>query len=396
MRVAGLFAGIGGIELGLERAGHTTELLCENDPAAKAVLAKRFPDAPLMDDIRSIRSLPKVDLVAAGFPCQDLSQAGTTNGIDGAKSGLVKALLQLIAATPRTRRPEWILIENVPFMLQLARGRAIRYVTDELGRLGYLWAYRVVDTRAFGLPHRRRRVLLLASRSGDPRAAILAKDRGEPESGVKDRLACGFYWTEGNRGLGWAVDAIPPLKGSSGLGIPSPPGIWLPDGRIVVPDIRDAERLQGFRANWTRPAAREGSRGIGARWRLVGNAVSVPISEWIGQRVKVAEDFDPVDLKPLLDDERWPAAAWGKDGKIYPTHVSAFPVRRRAESIDQFLRFPVTPLSTRAAQGFLARLKASGLRVPDQFITDLEGHVEVGRVGSPEAKSDVQQPIAAA
>src|SRR4051812_25429476 len=75
LRVAGLFAGIGGIELGLHRAGHSSELLCEIDEGARAVLATHFPGVQLLPDVRELRELPPVDLVAAGFPCRDLSQA---------------------------------------------------------------------------------------------------------------------------------------------------------------------------------------------------------------------------------------------------------------------------------------------------------------------------------
>jgi DNA (cytosine-5)-methyltransferase 1 len=374
LRVAGLFAGIGGIELGLQRAGHQTELLCENDPAATAVLARWFPKIPLKEDVRSLRSLPRVDLVAAGFPCQDLSQAGETNGIKGPKSGVVKRLLELIEARPANRRPSWVLIENVPFMLHLARGRAIKFLTDQLSDLGYMWAYRVVDTRAFGLPQRRRRVVLLASNADDPRWVLLAQDRSETNPGPADGHACGFYWTEGNRGLGWAVDAIPPLKGSSGLGIPSPPGIWMPDGRIVIPDIRDAERLQGFRPNWTKPEVDE-RRATGARWRLVGNAVSVQVSEWIGTRLRILKEYDASETEVILNGQGWPNAAWGRGRKAYRVDVSAWPVHRKCESLEQFLRYPVAPLSAKASRGFLARLKASNLRVHDPFMADLAAHI---------------------
>ena len=79
---AGLFAGIGGLELGLSRAGHETALLCEIDRAALAVLEARFPKVPRKTDVRDLKSLPaKTDLLVAGFPCQDLSQAGKTAGI---------------------------------------------------------------------------------------------------------------------------------------------------------------------------------------------------------------------------------------------------------------------------------------------------------------------------
>ena len=104
------------------------------------------------------------------------------------------------------------------------------------------------------IPQRRRRVYLLASRSENPEEYLFGEDAGEPDKEHHAGRACGFYWTEGLRGLGWAVDAVPTLKGGSTIGIPSPPAIWMPDGRIVTPDIRDAEQLQGFDPDWTKPA----------------------------------------------------------------------------------------------------------------------------------------------
>ena len=99
-------------------------------------------------------------------------------------------------------------------------------------------------------------------------------------------MACGFYWTEGIRGLGWAFDAIPTLKGGSTVGIPSPPAIILPDGIIVKLNIQDAERIQGFEAGWTQPAELVARPGM--RWKLVGNAVTVGAAEWIGRRIDAA------------------------------------------------------------------------------------------------------------
>lgn len=165
MNVVGLFAGVGGIELGLEAAGHRTSLICEIEPAARAVLAARFPRLPLHDDIRTLDRLPKgTDLVAGGFPCQDISQAGTTKGIAGKNSGLVNEVFRLLA---RSDVPH-VLLENVSFILALNRGHAMRHVIGELERLGYRWAYRVIDSQAFGLPQRRQRLFLLASRTFEP------------------------------------------------------------------------------------------------------------------------------------------------------------------------------------------------------------------------------------
>src|SRR5262245_5861515 len=100
---------------------------------------------------------------------------------------------------------------------------------------------------AFGVPQRRERVYLVARLDNDPRGVLFRDDAGDREPELpRPGLACGFYWTEGTRGVGAAVNAIPTLKGGSALGIPSPPAILLPRGRgIVTPCIHDAERLQG-------------------------------------------------------------------------------------------------------------------------------------------------------
>lgn len=242
MRAAGLFAGVGGIELGLEKAGWTTELLCELDESAQRVLSAGFPGVPLVADVRMLRSLPRVELVAAGFPCQDLSQAGKTAGINGRQSGLVDEVFRLV---DHRRAPTWLLIENVSFMLHLDGGRAMAHLTNRLSELGFAWAYRVVDARSFGLPQRRQRVILLASKTEDPGPVLLSQVARSNEQLESHGRACGFYWTEGLRGLGWAVDAVPTLKGGSTIGIPSPPAIWLPDGSIKTPEIRDAGAPSG-------------------------------------------------------------------------------------------------------------------------------------------------------
>jgi DNA (cytosine-5)-methyltransferase 1 len=373
LRVVGLFAGIGGIEAGLHRAGHSSELLCEIDDAAAVVLRVRFPSIPLTRDVRTLEALPDCDLVAAGFPCQDLSQAGRTAGIEGSNSGLVKRVFELIERAES--EPRWLLLENVPFMLQLDRGDAMRYLARRLGELGYRWAYRVVDARAFGLPQRRQRVILLASRTDDPRQVLFYGDAGEPESPDHRGLACGFYWTEGIRGLGWAVDGVPTLKGGSTIGIPSPPAVWMPDGRIGTPDIRDAERLQGFEPEWTAPAARVGKRGEGHRWKLVGNAVSVHVSEWVGRRLRDPRPYDESLHDELPRGSSWPSAAWGDHLGTYRVAASRWPVRSPYQSLAGFLHFPLKPLSERATAGFLRRTGESTLRFPDGLLDAVEAHL---------------------
>jgi DNA (cytosine-5)-methyltransferase 1 len=335
------------------------------------VLRARFgDDIPLVADIREVDRLPDVEMVAAGFPCQDLSQAGRTAGIAGDRSGLVDQVFRLVRDMGSLR---WLLLENVPFMLQLDKGEAMRFLTRSLDELGFRWAYRVVDARAFGLPQRRQRVLLLASRDEDPREVLFTEDAGDPPPKDRAGVACGFYWTEGIRGLGWAVDAVPTLKGGSTIGIPSPPAIWMTDGTFVLPDIRDGERLQGFPADWTEPA---GGQAKGPRWKLVGNAVNVPVSRWLGERLTAPMEYDPSQDEPLRPASKWPTAAWGEGGTAHRADLSMWPRHEPRQPLAEFLKFPARQLSQRATAGFLGRTRRSQLRFPDGFIADLERHLE--------------------
>jgi len=369
----GLFAGVGGIERGLELAGHRSELLCEIDPGARRVLRRHF-NAEVERDIRRMGAFPKVDLIAAGFPCQDLSQAGMTAGIKGKQSRLIGEVFKRLR--DKKNGPRWLLLENVPFMLQLERGKAMRYLVDELEDLGFTWAYRIVDARAFGVPQRRQRVLVLASRTEDPRPVLFGCDAGEDQPSFSPDRLCGFYWTEGLRGLGWAVDGVPTLKGGSTIGIPSPPAIWDPlDHSITTPDIRDAERLQGFDADWTAAALEDPEVRRGHRWKLVGNAVSVPVAKWIGSRLARPGGELPSST-PLTRGMVWPRAAWGYKKKVYLVDVSGWPVREQASPLRDFLQFPRALLSHRAAAGFLSRARVSCLRFEDGFLDDVSRHVD--------------------
>jgi DNA (cytosine-5)-methyltransferase 1 len=328
-----------------------------------------------VDDIRKLDRLPSAELVCAGFPCQDLSQAGRTAGIAGSNSGLVREVFRLL----ETSDPEWVCFENVPFMLRLERGRAMRYLTDELSARGYTWAYRIVDSRSFGLPQRRKRVVLLASRIHDPRAPLFADEVNHAPEPDEATVGCGFYWTEGLRGLGWAIDSVPTLKGGSTIGIPSPPAIRLPNGAgIVVPEIRDAERLQGFPADWTLPAVEVAARA-GARWKLVGNAVSTPVARWLGEQLALQASWTPSEKKVVASP--WPDAAWGGNGEAFVVSSSHWPRAESRPSLLDFLEFDVSPLSERATAGFLERTGRSTLRFPERFLDDVANHLHRMRAG---------------
>jgi DNA (cytosine-5)-methyltransferase 1 len=197
MRVAALFAGIGGLELGLHEAGHETVMTCEIWDPAVTVLANRFPGIPNRRDVTALKSLPaNAQLLTAGFPCQDLSQDGMTAGIRGRRSGLVGYVFRLLDK----RRIPIVVLENVSFMLQLDRGAAMHRLTREFEKRGYRWAYRTVNSLAF-VPQRRERVFFVATIGDvDPAAVLFADDVTPPALHTKlTTHAHGFYWTEGTR-----------------------------------------------------------------------------------------------------------------------------------------------------------------------------------------------------
>lgn len=371
LQVVGLFAGIGGIELGLSGAGHETRLLCEIEPSAVAVLDEHFANTKKQLDVCALKAFPKgTELVAAGFPCQDLSQAGKTAGITGSRSGLIGEVFRLL----ERQRVEWLLLENVSFMLQLGRGRALNVIMSELERLGYKWAYRVANSRAFGVPQRRERIYILASLHHDPRRVLFVDDVPEPRDSRSFReVPCGFYWTEGLRGLGWAVDAVPTLKGGSTIGIPSPPAIIFPTGRIAKPDLRDVERMQGFDEDWTLPAEKVAKRG--ARWKLVGNAVTVNAAAWIGKRLRSPGEYDATGDVELGHSEAWPTAAWNLGAGRHRAQLSTWPVYVKSEPLETFLRHELQDLSAKATAGFLSRAEIAKLRFPLGFLDAIRAHL---------------------
>lgn len=179
-----LFAGIGGLDLGLERAGVSVVGQVEIDPFCRQVLAKHWPAVPRHDDVRTAadwwlngEDRPHVDLVFGGFPCQDISNAGLRAGIDGERSGLWGAF----ADTVRRLRPRYVLLENVAALLARGAGR----VLGELAEIGYDAEWDCVPAAAVGAPHLRDRWFCVAyaqGECGELRAAPTGRAR-RPASG---------------------------------------------------------------------------------------------------------------------------------------------------------------------------------------------------------------------
>ena len=176
MKVGSLFSGVGGFDLGLERAGMEIAWQVEIDPQSRSVLRHHWPNAELHKDVNDVgrTNLAPVDLICGGFPCQDLSVAGKREGMAGQRSGLWWEFHRILGELT----PRWCLIENVPGLLSSNEGRDMLALVDSLEQLGYGWSYRILDSQHFGVAQRRRRVFIVGHLGGPCPPEILLESEG--------------------------------------------------------------------------------------------------------------------------------------------------------------------------------------------------------------------------
>jgi DNA (cytosine-5)-methyltransferase 1 len=256
LTVGSLFAGIGGFDLGLERAGMRSVWQCEIDPYAIRVLEKHWPDVLRVRDIRELgaHNAPAVDVICGGFPCQDLSYAGKGAGLDGERSGLWSEYARVVGEL----RPRYVVVENVSALL----ARGLDRVLGDLAALGYDAEWDCLPASAFGAPHRRDRVWIVAyaDRQG-------LEGHGQSVERAGERTAAARGGSSGAGAVGHADRAS-----ADALAAPSPS--WPPVGERgwwrTEPDVgRVAPRV---------PARVD-------RLRSLGNALVPQIAEWIGRRI---------------------------------------------------------------------------------------------------------------
>lgn len=187
LTVGSCFSGIGGLELGLEwTGGFETRWQIENDPYASAVLAKHWPHVARHGDIRNVgRScLEPVDVICGGFPCQDVSLAGARAGLEGQRSTLWGEMFRLVCEV----KPRWVVAENVPGLLSSDGGRFFGNILRDLAKAGYDAEWGMLSACAFGFPHTRERVFIMAY-TGSARGKRWGKSTGkerETEVGESD------------------------------------------------------------------------------------------------------------------------------------------------------------------------------------------------------------------
>jgi DNA (cytosine-5)-methyltransferase 1 len=180
LNVGSLFSGIGGIELGFEKAGFETVWFIECERYAKEIIKKHWRNAIVYDDVTKVdwRTIQRVDILTGGFPCQDISFAGKGVGISGSRSSLWKYYCESI----RVLRPKYAFIENVSAI----RGRGLNVVLGDLASLGYDAEWHCLPTSAVGAPHQRDRLFVIAYLPfpRDGRLSILSGRQAEKNSDV--------------------------------------------------------------------------------------------------------------------------------------------------------------------------------------------------------------------
>lgn len=200
-----LFAGVGGFDMGFERAGHECKWQVEIDEKCRQVLADKFPTAKQYEDVKEVgkHNLEPVDIICGGFPCQDLSVAGQRKGLDGNRSGLWFEFHRILDEL----RPGLCVIENVPGLLSSNKGRDFEIVLSGLVELGYCVAWRILDSRYFGVAQRRRRVFIVGSLGSGRSAQILFESeslRGDSEKGREARKTVAGTIKGGSGERGWS------------------------------------------------------------------------------------------------------------------------------------------------------------------------------------------------
>jgi DNA (cytosine-5)-methyltransferase 1 len=320
LNFASAFTGIGGFELAFQRAGIATTALIELEKNRAPCLREQFPDTPLMiGDIADVSGtdLGRIDGIAAGFPCKDISRGkGDRRGLAGDQSStffnvprLVDEYARLVDAT----NPRWVILENSPDLItsRWNGGRDMGTALWTMVELGYGMAWRVLDARGFGTPQQRRRVVLVGHRGGDPRPAGQVLGLLEGVAGPADTshdwvpdpgphtgpFAFGGdlvrVWRKGARPTkaitfgyegGYRETWVDDGRGNTLTAYDGPSNtrqthLVSQGGRIRTLTAIEWERLQGFPDNWTAPMSRT------ARFDALGNAMHVGMAEWLGRRI---------------------------------------------------------------------------------------------------------------
>lgn len=350
MNYLSLFSGIESVSVAAKGLNWTPVAFSEIAEFPCAVLKYHFPGVPNLGDVKNIKGAKyngTVDLIVGGSPCQNFSIAGNRTGLHGERSSLAREYIRLLNEI----RPQWLVWENVPGCLSTNGGNDFSTLIHEMEEIGYGVAWRVLDAQYFGVPQRRRRVFIVGY-FGDwrPPAAVLFEPKslsgnfeksGKKECGSARSVFDCLEKTNQNGGIASQYiyiydiqqrsdvlrqcDIIPTLTsrmGTGGNNIPlisyacqnytdfkisnvgatlrSSGGTLGSGSENLVSDngiLRkltplECERLQGFPDNWTDvPYKGKTHCPKGKRYEALGNAIAVPVLEWIFKRMGMVENL---------------------------------------------------------------------------------------------------------
>ena len=372
MTAVGLFAGIGGIERGLAYAGMQTELLCEIDPArwpcssggcrASACTPTsgrcgRFPGSTWWRPGFPARTCPRPGHhggSAASRAAWSITSSGSSAGAAAARGGCSSRTSHSCCSSTAAGR-----CGTSPPLLE---------------DMGYRWAYRVVDARAFGLPQRRLRVLLLASRTEDPRRCCSLTTPRHGRITTPTSMPAASTGQKASAGWDGRLTPYPPSRAGRPSASPARPRSgwpgtagWSPRGSRTPSGCR-AFQPDGRRQRSKMPGPGPGTDGS---WPATPSASRRQMA-W--QSAGRARDLRRGRRPRASAGRRLAHRGVGPDGVAYRAAVGQWPARRPYRHLEGFLRDPA-PLSQRATAGFLRRAETSSLRFVDGFLDDVRDHL---------------------
>lgn len=287
LKVLDIFSGIGGFSLGLEKAGMETIAFCENNKFCQGVLKSHWHDIPVFSDVRDLckkelSHLPTIDVIAGGFPCQDISVAGKQAGIQGKRSGLWKEFKRLIDEV----KPKYAIIENVANL----RSRGLSRVLKDLWEIRYDAEWHCIPASAFGAPHRRDRIWIITYPTcfSKSRLSIRKEKRqSTPRDDCKNASNTNCKRLQGH-GEHREVSTICTQKAFNTSASKSRANSWRKEPVARLANTKNnnirlnpdwVEWLMGYPVGWTKQGA------FKERLQGLGNAVVPVIPEYLGGEI---------------------------------------------------------------------------------------------------------------
>ncbi|WP_418381860.1 DNA cytosine methyltransferase [Adlercreutzia sp.] len=397
--VNSFFAGIGGFDLGFEKAGFSNSFLCENNDFCNRVLASHWPDVLKAGDINEVApsDIPDAPVWCGGFPCQDISVArGSMSrlGLNGSRSGLFYRFAELIGE----KKPQVVLIENVAGLFNSNNGHDFGVILDTLNQLGYGVSWRLLNSRYFGVPQSRPRVYLCCWRGNPLKALASLFETSTPSKASKERTS-------------FITESTPkgkyPRVATTGYCLAATSGrhtgtdwsrtyVTCKDGARRLTPI-ECERLQGFPDDWTKVEG-DTEDADSHRYAAIGNAVSVPVINWIASRIKeqLASDdsvsfyialpeYEPFDKATWVDlpdmGKEHGRLTWGKSGLMWNgqyliaehRELPCEPISTNLyEIVEKGATKPRYYLTPNAAEGILRRVDSNNRRLFEPLREGLE------------------------